>query len=95
MHFVELGVLFGLQRMRAVLAVTLGFHGLNAALDVLFVYGFGLGVGGVALGTAISEWSAALLGGYLVVKALGELGWFFSADRRARESIETAEFWWS
>ena len=77
MHFVELGVLFGLQRMRAVLAVTLGFHGLNAALDVLFVYGFGLGVGGVALGTAISEWSAALLGGYLVVKALGELGWFF------------------
>ena len=77
LHFVELGVLFGLQRMRAVLLVTLGFHGLNAALDVLFVYGFGLGVAGVALGTAISEWSAALLGGYLVVKALGELGWFF------------------
>ena len=77
LHFVELGVLFGLQRMRAVLAVTLVFHGLNAILDVLFVYAFDLGVTGVALGTAISEWSAALLGGYFVVKALGELGWFF------------------
>ena len=77
LHFVELGVLFGLQRMRAVLVVTLLFHGLNAALDVLFVYGFDLGVTGVAVGTAISEWSAALFGGYLVVKALGELGWLF------------------
>ena len=77
LHFVELGVLFGLQRMRAVLGVTLVFHGLNATLDVLFVYGFNLGVTGVAVGTAISEWSAALLGAYLVVKALRELGWLF------------------
>ena len=77
LHFVQLGVLFGLQRMRWVLAVTLVFHGLNAVLDVVFVYAFDLGVTGVALGTAISEWFAALLGGYFVVKALGELGWSF------------------
>ena len=63
LHFVQLGVLFGLQRMRWVLAVTLVFHGLNAVLDVVFVYAFDLGVTGVALGTAISEWFAALLGG--------------------------------
>ena len=73
--------------MRAVLAVTLGFHGLNAALDVFFAYGLNLGVSGVAVRTAISEWSATLLGGYLVVKALTKLGWFFRrTDRLANRS---------
>lgn len=73
--------------MRAVLAVTLGFHGLNAALDVFFAYGLNLGVSGVAVRTAISEWSATRLGGYLVVKALTKLGWFFRrTDRLANRS---------
>ena len=78
-HLVELGVLFGLQRMRLVLVLTLVFNLLNAGLDLWLVVGLGMGVDGVALGTVISEWTAALLGARLVYRALidagGQPGW--------------------
>ena len=73
LHLVNLGVLFGLQRMRAALLVTTVLNLLNIALDVLFVIGFGWGVTGVAIGTLVSEYTAAALGLVIVTRALAPI----------------------
>jgi multidrug resistance protein, MATE family len=69
-HLVTLGTLFGLQRMRAAFATQLVLNGLNMALDMLFVRGFGWGVPGVALATVLGEYTAAALGMWLVWRSL-------------------------
>ncbi len=70
LHLVQLGVLFGLQRMRDTLWLSLLLNFTNLVLDVALVLGFGMGVEGVALGTVISEWGAAALGCWIVYRAL-------------------------
>ena len=74
LFLVEMGVLFGLQRMRAALALSLLLNLSNAALDFTFVIGLGWDVKGVATGTLISEWLAALAGLRLVLGALARQG---------------------
>lgn len=69
-YMVELGVLFGLQRMRDTLFLSIGLNLTNLCLDLLLVLGFGLGVEGVAYGTLISEWGAAAFGFWLMWRAL-------------------------
>jgi len=69
-HFAVLGTLFGLQRMGDALIVSVLLNVTNVVLDLLFVIGFGWGVEGVAIGTAISEWLAAVTGLALVLRAL-------------------------
>ena len=64
--FSLLGVMIGLGRTRHLLALQLFLNGLNIALDLLFVIGFGWGVRGVAMGTVIAEWSALLMGLWLI-----------------------------
>lgn len=68
--FVVLGVLVGLGRTRTVLVTQLWMNGLNIALDILFAGVLGWGVRGIALGTAIAEWSTLLLGGWLLLRVL-------------------------
>ena len=70
LYLVEMGVLFGLQRMRAALALSLLLNLCNATLDFTFVMGLGWDVKGVAAGTVISEWLAALVGLRLAIGAL-------------------------
>jgi MATE family multidrug resistance protein len=70
--FVVLGVLVGLGRTRTVLVTQLWMNGLNIVLDIVFAGVLGWGVEGIALGTAIAEWSTLLLGGALVVGVLRE-----------------------
>jgi MATE family multidrug resistance protein len=67
------GWLIGAERTRAVLAIQLTMNGLNVALDLLFVLGFGWGVEGVAIATLLSE----ILGAGLAL-------WFCRAGLRAR-----------
>ena len=74
-YIVGLGVLFGLQRMGAALLVSVAFNGTNVVLDLWFVLGLGLGVNGVAAGTAISEWLAATLSVAMTFRALRQSGW--------------------
>ena len=74
-HLVNLGVLFGLQEMRATMYLNLSLSTTNLLLDIFFVLGLGLGVEGVALGTVLAEWGAALFGLYLVGRALTRMGW--------------------
>ena len=53
------GVLRGLQDTRTPLYVAVGVNLSNIGLNVLFVYGFGLGILGAAIGTVISQTVAA------------------------------------
>ena len=65
------GWLLGLGRTRAALGVQLVLNGVNIALDLLLVWGFGLGAAGVGFGTALAEWSALLAGLLACRRVLG------------------------
>ena len=63
------GLLRGLQDTKTPLVVAgLGFLA-NAALNAVFIYGFGLGVLGSAIGTAIAQWAMALVYVVIAVRA--------------------------
>jgi len=69
-----LGWFVGIQNTRALLAVELGKNLINMLLDVLFVFGFGWGVEGVALATVISEVAAFIFGCFLALRLAKGLG---------------------
>ena len=56
------GWLLGLGRTRAALAMQIVVNLANAALDVWFVWGMGMGARGVGLGTADAAWIALIVG---------------------------------
>ncbi|MEZ5333155.1 MAG: MATE family efflux transporter [Thermoanaerobaculia bacterium] len=66
------GALIGLGATRRLLAVQLFLNGLNMALDVLFAGVLGWGARGIALGTALSEWTALGFGLWLLLGLLRE-----------------------
>jgi MATE family multidrug resistance protein len=74
-HMVVLGVLFGTQRVRATLMLSVLLNVTNVVLDLLFVLDFGWGVAGVAAATLISEWLAALVGLIVVIGGLRATNW--------------------
>jgi MATE family multidrug resistance protein len=65
------GWLLGLGRTRDALVLQIVMNTANIALDLLFVWGFGMGAGGVGLGTAGAEWIALLTGLVLAARILG------------------------
>jgi len=65
------GWLLGLGRTRLALGVQIVLNGVNIGLDLLFVWGFGLGAAGVGFGTALAEWSALLVGLLACRRVLG------------------------
>lgn len=65
------GVLFGLARTGLVLVQQLVLNFTNAILNVIFVVLLGLGVAGVAWGTLIAQWLAALVGIFLLLRIIG------------------------
>jgi MATE family multidrug resistance protein len=71
-NFAVLGALVGLGRTDHVLRTQLFLNGLNVGLDVLFAAGFGMGVRGIALGTAIAEWTTLALALALVLSVMKE-----------------------
>ena len=68
--YAVMGALVGLGRSRTLLWVQVVLNSINIGLDVLLAGYFGMGVAGIGIGTAISEWVAALLALYLVVRIL-------------------------
>ena len=64
------GALIGLGRSRTLLALQVFTNGLNIALDVLFAGVYGWGTQGIAAGTLIAEWSAAVVGGLSLLSLL-------------------------
>lgn len=65
------GVFFGLAKTGAVLAQQLVLNITNAILNICFVVVLGLGVAGVAWGTLIAQWLAAIVGLWLLARILG------------------------
>jgi len=59
--FVAIGWFYGLEDGRVPLYLQLCSNGINIALDLLFVLGFGWGVEGVAAATVIAEYTALAL----------------------------------
>ncbi len=60
--FAITGLLIGLGKSKTLLVLQLFLNGLNIVLDLIFAGLLGMGAEGIALGTAIAEWSALLLG---------------------------------
>lgn len=83
-NVVVLGWLLGMQDSRAPLVLLIATNVLNALLDVTFVWGLGLGAGGVAAATVIAEAFGLALGGFLVRLHLGRL---HAAPRPTRSDI--------
>ncbi|MDF2579820.1 MULTISPECIES: MATE family efflux transporter [Microbacterium] len=78
--FAATGLLRGMQDTVTPLWIAgLGF-GANALLNVVFIYGFGWGIAGSALGTVIAQWG--MVGAYVVV--IGRLARRHSASLRPR-----------
>ncbi len=69
-NFALMGWFIGLGRTRTALLLQVFLNVINAGLDLWFVLGFGMGADGVALGTVIAEWSAALLGLGIAARAI-------------------------
>ncbi|EPH40468.1 hypothetical protein STRAU_6505 [Streptomyces aurantiacus JA 4570] len=62
------GVLRGLQDTKTPLYVAVGGFVANGALNVLLVYGAGLGIAGSAWGTVLAQWGMAAVYLYVVVR---------------------------
>ncbi len=71
--FVISGWLLGMQRSKPIMWIALTTNVLNILLSLIFVFGFGLGIDGVALGTAISQIAGAFIGIGVVVNVLRTL----------------------
>lgn len=64
------GWLFGLGDMRWPVLLQILTNLINVALDLIFVFGLGWGIDGVAAATVIAEWTGTGLGLFLVLRML-------------------------
>ncbi len=74
LNYALLGWYYGRGNARTGMLLQFVIHLVDIALSVLFVYGFGWGIFGAALGTVLGQIVAAMLGLCLVVKHFGGLG---------------------
>ena len=72
---VLLGWLLGLQNARGPMILLIATNGINIALDLLFVLGFGWAVAGVAWATVCAEYTGLLIGLWLVRRSLPIWPW--------------------
>lgn len=79
--YAMIGWLYGLRNVRTPLILQIFANGLNIVLALLFVFGFGWGVAGVAFATLIAEYAGFLLGLFYVQRTLRTLP---HEGRRAR-----------
>lgn len=73
-NYCLLGFFIGLRRTRAALGLQLWMNGINIVLDLVFVLVLEMAIEGVALATVIAEYSALLLGVFLLRGELRRLG---------------------
>lgn len=73
-QYAQIGWLMGLGRARAVMIQQIGANVLNIVLNLLFVFGLGMTVEGVALATVIAEYAGVGIGFLLMAPALRSLG---------------------
>ena len=80
-NYAVLGWLLGMQYARAALIIQIVINGLNAGLDIWFVVDLGMGVEGVALATAIAQYTGAILGLVLIAHRLRAIDGIWSRAR--------------
>ncbi len=68
-----IGWYYGLRNVRTPLVLQIFVNSLNIGLDLLFVFGFGWGVAGVAVASVIAEYAGLLLGFWYVRQTLRTL----------------------
>lgn len=83
-NFTVIGWLLGMQRTGTTLWLQLLLNGTNIILDLLFVLGFDWGIAGVASATVISEVIAALVGLYVILRAIRQRGGSWDRQRILR-----------
>ena len=71
LSYAIIGVLFGLARVRTILWLQLLLNISNAALNLTFVVGLGMGVPGVAWGTLIAQVLTAVVSIWMMVRIYG------------------------
>ena len=71
--YVLIGWLYGLLDARTPLIIQFFANGINIVLDLLFVFGFGWDVAGVAAASVIAEYSGLALGVWFVMRRLRTL----------------------
>lgn len=69
-----LGYLYGIQSVRVAVLQLVLVNGFNITGNLLLVIGFGMGVKGVALATALAQWGGLAISLLLVRAAIGPLG---------------------
>lgn len=79
LNYVVLGWLMGQARIRASLFMQIGGNLLNIVLDIVFVFYFGMGVGGVAAATLLSQIFSFVVG----VAAVAAMRPFPALDRKS------------
>lgn len=63
------GWLIGMQNTRATMAIAIATNVLNVAVSATLVFGFGMKLAGVAIGTLSAQWAGALMGlAWVVIK---------------------------
>ncbi len=87
LNFVAVGWLLGLHQARLALWIQLTMNICNILLNILFVYGLGMDVDGVALGTILSEGLAAFLAFFLVIRHYGKISGQYIWGRKARTGL--------
>ncbi|VAV99228.1 DNA-damage-inducible protein F [hydrothermal vent metagenome] len=87
LNFVAVGWLLGLHQARLALWIQLTMNICNILLNILFVYGLGMDVDGVALGTILSEGMAGLLAFLLVARHYGKISDHGIWSRKARAGL--------
>lgn len=65
-NLVVIGYLVGQQQTRSVMVIQVGINVLNIILNIVFVFGFDLGVNGVAIATVVAEWCMLLASLYCI-----------------------------
>jgi MATE family multidrug resistance protein len=73
-NYVLIGWFVGNQNTRVPLILLTVINLINLVLDLLFVMGFGWGASGVAAATICAEYSGSILGLFLALKMVRELG---------------------
>lgn len=79
------GYLIGVARAKTALVLQLILNTANAGLNLLFVLGFNMGVEGIALGSLLAEWLAAVSGLVIIARHFG--------PRRLVSEFYTPAFW--
>lgn len=87
------GLLRGLQDTRTPLVVAVCGFAANAGLNAVFIYGFGWGIAGSAVGTVIAQWAMAVVYIVMAVRAAAATGASLRPGLRGVSSAAGTGMW--